>query len=308
MMTALVTGCSGFLGSHLCKELKNDGWKVIGIDIKPTNKYIDRMWCDDVRNNTALDEIFNSDKIDVVFHLAGRIEVGLSVQKPAEFFSVNTGGTTTLLEAMEKHGVQHIIYSSSAAVYKPSDDMLNETNPIQVNSPYGHSKYCSEQIIENCKVNYVIFRYFNLVGADPEGDFGEDHDPETHLIPVILKNLNNFSVYGTDYETPDGTCIRDYVHVTDVAKAHLQAAYYLLNNNKSITLNLGNGKGYSVFEIISFIEKIVGKKVSYDVAPRRQGDPPSLVADISLAKNVLQFNPKYDILESIKTAYDWYKK
>ena len=155
-------------------------------------------------------------------------------------------------------------------------------------------------------LNYVIFRYFNLTGADPDGEFGEAHEPETHLIPRLIQNLNNFQLNGTDYNTPDGTCIRDYVHVTDVAEAHVNAAKYLLEGKESITMNLGTGRGHSILEMIQTLESVTGKKVNYTVNPRRSGDADSLVADINIAKKVLNYSPKYDIIDIIKTAYEWH--
>jgi UDP-glucose 4-epimerase len=154
----------------------------------------------------------------------------------------------------------------------------------------------------------VISRYFNLTGADPEGEFGEEHEPETHLIPRLIQNLNNFQINGDDYNTPDGTCVRDYVHVTDIASAHNKASEYLLNGGKSITLNLGTGQGFSILQIISKLEEVTGQKVNYTVNPRRPGDADSLVADINLATEVLNYHPKHDIMSILKTAYDWHNK
>lgn len=307
--TALITGCSGYLGSHLAKSLKKSGWKVVGFGHKrmTNNPYIDLVFYGDIRDQKTLDEIFNRVKIDTVFHLAGRIEAGISFEEPTEFYSVNCGGTTILLNCMNRAQVKNIVFSSTAAVYKAQNKPIREDDEKTNNSPYGFSKLCAEHAIEASGLNYVIFRYFNLTGADPDNEFGEAHEPETHLIPRILENLNNFQINGIDYNTPDGTCVRDYVHVSDIADAHVAAASYLNEKNKSITLNLGTGKGHSILEIISELEKIIDGKINYTVKPRRPGDADSLVADITLAKKLLTYSPKHDIISILKTAYEWQK-
>ena len=255
--TALVTGCAGYLGSHLAKSLKQSGWKVVGLDYKKhtLNPYVDVMHYADIRNIGELNDLFSRIQFDTVFHLAARIEAGISFEQPTEFYSVNTGGTCNIASGL----------------------------------------------------NYVIFRYFNLSGADVDAEFGEEHDPETHLIPRLIENLNNFKINGSNYNTPDGTCIRDYVHVADIADAHNSAANYL-KSNKSIILNLGTGKGHSILEIITELEKITGNKINYTFGERRPGDADSLVADINLATEVLQYRPKHDIISILKTAYDWHNR
>jgi UDP-glucose-4-epimerase GalE len=262
----------------------------------------------DVRNIDDVDDLFSRIQFDVVFHLAARIEAGVSFKEPTEFYSVNTGGTCNVINAMVKHGVKNIVFSSTAAVYQASNIPLKEDDPKFDNSPYGNSKLCAEAAIKASGLNYVISRYFNLTGADPDGEFGESHEPETHLIPRLIQNLNNFQINGDDYNTPDGTCVRDYVHVTDIAGAHNEASEYLLNGGKSITLNLGTGQGLSILQIISKLEEVTGKKVNYTVTPRRPGDADSLVADINLATEVLNYHPKHDIMSILKTAYDWHNK
>ena len=308
--TALITGCAGYLGSHLAKSLKQQGWKVVGLGHKrhTLNPYIDIMHYCDIRDQDTLDWLFEKVKVDVVFHLAGRIEAGISFQEPTEFWSVNCGGTTVLLNAMHKAGVKNIVFSSTAAVYKAQNQPIKEYDEKADNSPYGFSKLSAEHAIRHSGLNFTIFRYFNLTGADPDGEMGEAHEPETHLIPRLLENLNNFEINGDDYNTPDGTCIRDYVHVTDVADAHSKAGEMLLNGEFSgITMNLGTGKGHSILEVITELEKITNQKIAYKVNPRRSGDADSLIADITLAKEVLNFEPKYDMMTMLQTAYNWYK-
>jgi UDP-glucose-4-epimerase GalE len=306
--TALITGGSGYLGVHLAKELNQRGWRVITLDLKNPVEYFNVGYIGDVRDKNILTKIFKSDKIDTVFHLAGRIEVGESFKEPTVFYDHNLAGTCNLLNMMVVHGIKNIVYSSSAAVYKQQDENIKEDSEIAHNSPYGYTKYASECAIRDSGLNYVNFRYFNLAGADPDGEFGENHDPETHLIPRILQNLNSFQIYGNDYNTPDGTCIRDYVHVSDVAAAHVDGALHLLAGGENSTLNLGTGLGYSVLEIIGKIEQITEQKITYNHLPRRPGDPSRLVADITLAKKVLNFEPKHDIISILKTAYEWQTK
>jgi UDP-glucose 4-epimerase len=316
MKTALVTGASGYLGSHLCKYLKQSGWRVVAIDIvRSKHSYYDVFQYVDVRNHEVINYLFLKTKIDAVFHMAGRIEIGESVKNPTEFWEVNTGGTCTILNAMKKHGVKYFVYSSTAGVYKP--DRINKMFDIPISemdnvtfdhNPYSASKLASENAIKQSGIQYMIFRYFNLAGADKELDIGENHEPETHLIPRIFQNLNNFELYGDDYDTEDGSCVRDYVHVTDVAKAHITGVEHLMGGGKSEVLNLGTGKGHSNLEIINLIKNKLNLPVKYTVVPRRQGDPDSLVANINSAQKVLNFKPRYDIMDILQTAYDWHLK
>ncbi len=309
-MRALVTGGSGYLGSHVCKRLKQEGWTVVVYDIKePKHKYADLYCQGDIRDRNTLDDLLKKIKIDVVFHFAGRIEVGESVKIPTEFYDVNTGGTCNLINVMVKHDVKNIIYSSTAAVYRTIDYELDEYDEVQYKTnAYAGSKLSAEYAIQQSGLNHIIFRYFNLAGADSDGEMGEDHDPETHLIPRIIQNLNNVEVYGHDYPTTDGTCVRDYVHVCDVAEAHLNAAKYLIEGNVSIILNLGTGKGYSVNKIITLIEKVAGRKIDIKYLSRRPVDPSKLVANVNLAKKILKYRPKHDIMSILQTAYDWHTK
>ena len=307
MKTALITGVSGYLGSHLAKTLKKSGWKVVGVDIKhTTNPYVDLFHPCDVRDAESLHVLFDRVDIDTVFHLAGRIEVGESVKHPTVFFDHNTNGTNILLDVMRYWGINKIVYSSTAGVYESKEDSIKEDDKVNpMNNPYAGSKFSAELAIKHSGINYVIFRYFNLTGADPDNEMGECHEPETHLIPRILQNLNNFTVYGNDYNTPDGTCVRDFVHVSDVADAHLAAAEYLARNGSSQVVNLGTGKGYSVKEIIALVKEVTGQRVIFSYEPRRAGDPPYLFANINFASDLLQYRPKHDIISIIRTAYNW---
>jgi UDP-glucose 4-epimerase len=305
--TALVTGGAGYLGSVLSKKLKREGWRVVCFDIKhPKHHYYDIYEQGDIRDRASLDYLFRQVKIDVVFHLAGRIEVGESKKYPTEFWEVNTGGTVTLLNAMKRNGIDYIVYSSTAGVYWAQKALLKEDSCVVDNHVYGSSKYAAENAIRDSGIKHVIFRYFNLAGAD--GDVGENHEPETHLIPSILQNLNSFQLYGNDFDTEDGTCVRDYVHVSDVATAHISAINYLLKGGNNELLNLGTGKGYSNMEIMFMITELFPVELKYDILPRRQGDPDQLVADITLAQKVLNYRPKHDIISILKSAYEWNEK
>jgi UDP-glucose 4-epimerase len=307
---ALVTGGSGYLGSHVCKLLKKQGWRVHVLDIrKPEHNYYDFLHIQDICDFDELKRIFwLYPDFDVVFHFAGKIEVGESTRKPTHYFRTNVAGTCLLLYMMNLTSCKNIIYSSTAGLYKTSNEQLKETDELNPdNNPYAGSKYASEIAIRQSGLNYIIFRYFNLAGADEEGDIGENHDPETHLIPRILQNLNNVEIYGNDYDTKDGTCVRDYVHVSDVAEIHLTAANHLIEEKESYIMNLGTGVGYSVSEIIDTVEKITNEKVTRKNLTRRLGDPPKLISNIELSKRVFGFTPKHDLTSIIKTAYNWEK-
>jgi UDP-glucose 4-epimerase len=311
MRTALVTGGAGYLGSHLAKALKKAGYKTICYDIKsPINEaYWDIGIIGDIRD-PFLKRPFYSNEIDVVFHLAGRIEVGESVEHPELFWDVNVGGTTNLLNIMREYNVRNIVYSSTAGLYRSSGTDLSEKDQIADNNPYANSKYAAECAIRNSTMNYIIFRFFNLAGADPDGEMGELHDPESHLIPLMFKNLNNFVINGNDYRTPDGTCIRDYVHVSDVADAHVAAADYMQERmaNQPTLFNLGTGKGYSVLEVINTAVEELKIPIDYTFGQKREGDPPRLVAIPDLAKKYLKFKPKHDLNSILRTAYNWHGK
>lgn len=307
--TILVTGAAGYLGSHLCKRLKKEGHFVIGLDLQHSrHHYWDRWWQSDVTDKNALESVFVNYKVDTVFHFAGRIEVGESVKHPTEFWFNNTAGTINVINAMKKYDIKNIIFSSTAGVYFPGSIALPEDECTTNNNPYANSKIAAENAIEDSGLNYIIFRFFNLAGADSDGELGEDHYPETHLIPRILQNLNTFEVYGDNYRTVDGTAERDYVHVEDVVDANIEAMKYLDAGNSSEVINLGNGVGYTVLEVIQTVKKVTCKQVDYTIKAAREGDPDILVADISKAKRLLNFKPKHDIASIVQSAYGWEKK
>jgi UDP-glucose-4-epimerase GalE len=309
MKTALVTGGAGYLGSHLAKALKKAGYITICFDeVETKNEYFDMQHYGDIRNYAMLNQVFANFDIDIVFHLAGRIEVGESIKHPELFWDVNVGGTTNLLNVMRKHNVRNIVYSSTAGLYRSTGTDLSEKDPIDDNNPYANSKYAAECAIRNSTLNHIIFRFFNLAGADPDGEMGECHEPETHLIPLMFKNLNNIIINGDDYRTPDGTCIRDYVHVSDVADAHILAASYMDTRgaNQPTLFNLGTGKGYSVLEVIHTAAEELKTPITYKFGNKREGDPPRLVANIDSAKRHLKFKPKHNLSSILTTAYNWH--
>jgi UDP-glucose-4-epimerase GalE len=315
MRKALVTGGSGYLGSHLAKALKQAGYYTVCFDIKtPQNDlYWDVYHPGDIRSYQDLNRVFVNWTPDIVFHLAGRIEVGESVLQPEEFWDVNVGGTCNLLNTMRKFDVSNIVYSSTAGLYRPQFTTLSEKAEVGSNNPYANSKYAAECAIRDSSLNHIIFRFFNLSGADPDGEMGELHEPETHLIPLMFKSLNNtekFIVNGDSYNTVDGTCIRDYVHVSDVADAHVLADNYLQTKykNQPTLFNLGLGKGYTILEVIREAQSELGIQINYDIGKKRKGDPARLVANIDLAKECLKFNPKHDLKSILKTAYTWYDR
>jgi len=307
-MRFLVTGGAGYLGNHIAKELNKAGHYVICLDKRETNcKYYHKKVIQDLSSSPReLIPILQSG-IDTVFHLAGRIEISESYERLIEFWEDNVYGTTQLIKFMKIFDVKNIIYSSSAGVYKAKDRPLKETDEIAFNNPYANTKIAAESIIRDSGLNHVIFRFFNLAGADPDGEMGECHDPETHLIPLVFEKINNFVINGDTYNTNDGTCVRDYVHVTDIAKAHLNARDYLKKGGKSDTFNLGFGHGYSIIEVIELIKDYCSLDVKYTIGEKRKGDPSSLVADISKARKILNYRPDYGIIEIIRTAFNWHK-
>ena len=311
MKKLLVTGGAGYLGKHLAKTLFNAGHEVYCIDrVRANCKYYQEEIEADFRKYP--DSLYRVliKNIDTVFHLAGRIEVGLSWDEPISFWQDNTMSTMILIDMMKKHDVPNLVYSSSAGVYEPKDRLIDERDPIAYNNPYANSKIAAENAIRDSGINHTIFRFFNLAGADPDGEMGEDHIPETHMIPLLFQNLNNFVINGNNYQTKDGTCVRDYVHVTDVANAHLLAMNYLntWKQGQTATINLGTGVGYSNLEIVNLAKEILGLDIKYQFGPRRQGDPSKLVASIDTAKSLLGYEPKYDISDILKTAYSWHNK
>jgi len=321
MKHVLVIGGAGYIASHTVKLLHNNGYTVIIFDnlstgFKKLAKY-GELIVGDLANHDDLDKVFQKYKIDTVFHFAAFAYIGESVVAPQKYYKNNVSNTINLLEVMLKHNIKKIIFSSTCAVFGiPQYLPIDEKHPKNPINPYGRTKLMIEQIMQDYDsaygLKYIILRYFNAGGADKDLELGEMHNPETHLIPLAIDALytqKELKVFGDDYETKDGTCIRDYVHVEDLAFAHLKAYNYLNENLSSNIFNLGTKTGYSIMEIINSIENIGSKKLNFTIKKRRVGDPHTLIASYSKAKDILGWEPAYsDIDTIIRSAIGWYKK
>lgn len=321
-MAILVTGGAGYIGSHTALELIRSGYDVVVLDNLVTGYRAAvpegaRFYQGDIRDLAFLDSLFRKEKIDAVIHFAAFSLVGESVKDPLKYYENNMYGTKVLLEGMVKNGISKIVFSSTAATYgEPENIPILESDRTCPTNPYGETKLAMEKMFrwtgEAHGINFVSLRYFNACGADASGKIGEAHNPESHLIPLVLQVPNgkraSISIFGTDYDTPDGTCIRDYIHVTDLAAAHILAVKYLLDGGKSDVFNLGNGIGYSVREVIDVARRVTGHPIPATETPRRAGDPERLVASSEKAKRVLGWNPTHASLEEIiESAWRWHK-
>ncbi len=321
-MSILVTGGAGYIGSHTALELIKAGYDVVICDSLVTGyrgAVPDgaRFYQGDIRDFAFLDKLFKSESIDCIVHFAAFSLVGESVKDPLKYYENNLYGTKVLLDAMVSNGVKRIVFSSTAATYgEPENIPILETDRTCPTNPYGETKLAMEKMFrwtaEAHGMSFVSLRYFNACGADESGNIGEAHNPESHLIPLVLQVPNGkrefISIFGTDYDTPDGTCIRDYIHVTDLAAAHILAVRYLLDGGKSDIFNLGNGVGYSVREVIEVARRVTGHPIPAVETPRRAGDPARLVASSEKAKSILGWRPAHDSLdEIIESAWNWHK-
>lgn len=322
-MKVLVCGGAGYIGSHMVQLLAENDHEAITVDNLSTG-HADSLGehsllVGDVLDGEFLDHVFSEHgPFDLVMHFCAKSLVGESVEQPALYYRNNVTGTLQLLDAMRRFGHQRLVFSSTAATYGlPTSNYLDESDACLPINPYGKTKLAIESALEDYHAAYGLrslsFRYFNACGAHPSGNLGERHDPETHLIPNLLKSLledgSRFKVYGDDYDTSDGSCVRDYVHVCDIADAHLAAFNFLQHNDGAWVMNLGNGGGFSVFEVIRAVERVTGRSVDYRVDERRPGDPPRLVADASLARSKLDWIPNYTDLDSIiETAWRFHQR
>lgn len=320
MRTALVVGGAGYVGSHCCKALAEAGWNVVVYD------NLSRGWAEfvqwgeliegDILDAARLDEAFATVAPDIVVHLAAVAYVGESQAQPLAYYRNNTAGSFCLLEAMRRAGVSRLIFSSTCASYgDPQTLPIDESHRQQPTNPYGWSKLFVEQMLADHRVayglDYVALRYFNAAGASEEGGIGERHQPETHLIPLVLESTEPgfvLTVNGDDFDTPDGTCVRDYVHVSDLATAHVLAADHLFTSPGGHVFNLGTEVGASVADIIAVAEKVTGRKANTRIGPRRPGDPAMLVASAAKARDQLGWRPRYDLEQTIATAAAWWRK
>jgi UDP-glucose-4-epimerase GalE len=317
----LVTGGAGYIGSHMCKLLSRQGYHPVVLDNLSRGHRRAVKWgayyhgsCED---KGLLNKIFVSHNISAVMHFAAFAYVGESVAEPGMYYQNNVAASISLLQSMVENNISDFIFSSTCAVYgEPEESPIPETHPKNPVNPYGWSKYMVERILQDFSsgygLRYISLRYFNASGADPEGEIGEDHTPETHLIPLTLQTAlgqrNEVEIYGGDYDTKDGTCVRDYIHIDDLAQAHLLAMEKLKDDGFNMTYNLGNGDGYSVKEIIDLAREITGRSIAARVVNRRMGDPPALVGSGEKAKRELGWKPRYpDLRDIIETAWNWHR-
>ena len=321
-MKILVLGGAGYIGSHTVSELVDAGEDVVIADSLETG-HIEavnpkaKFYQGDIRDKKFIDSVFDNEKIDAVIHFAANSLVGESMINPLKYYDNNLYGTKVLLQSMVEHDVKKIVFSSTAATYgEPESIPILESDRTEPTNPYGETKLSMEKMMKWTDVahgvHYVALRYFNACGAHVSGEIGEAHNPETHLIPLILQAPNgqreSISIFGDDYDTKDGTCVRDYIHVTDLAQAHILAVKYLMNGGKSDVFNLGNGVGFTVKEVIETARKVTGHPIPAVVSPRRGGDPAKLIASSEKAKSILGWKPEHaDLEEIIATAWKWHK-
>ncbi|MBA4358596.1 MAG: UDP-glucose 4-epimerase GalE [Desulfovibrio sp.] len=318
----LVTGGAGYIGAHTVKRLAAAGFETVVLDNLSTGHRDFARWGafiqGDVNDPETLDMVFGSRQVEAVVHFAAASQVGVSVIDPLFYYQNNVQGALTLLAAMRRHKVDTLVFSSTCAVYGPPfDGLLTEEHPVGPISPYAHTKRMIEQILEDCSRAYglraLCLRYFNAAGADPEAEVGERHQPETHLIPLVLQaalgQRESISIFGDDYPTPDGTAIRDYIHVQDLADAHVLALRHLHAGGASGAFNLGNGLGHSVLQVLEAARLVTGLQIPVRLAPRRAGDSTRLVGDASRARAALGWQPQFaDIAEIISTAWNWHRQ
>ncbi|TCP24540.1 UDP-galactose 4-epimerase [Scopulibacillus darangshiensis] len=321
-MTILVTGGAGYIGSHTVLYLKEKGLDVVVLDSlqKGHREAVLNapLYTGQLKDEAVLDEIFQKHAIEAVVHFAADSLVGESVQDPLKYYENNVGGTLNLLEKMVHYGVLRIVFSSTAAVYgEPESIPIQETDQTAPTNPYGETKLAIEKMLKWSDQAYglksVCLRYFNAAGADPQAKIGEDHQPESHLIPIVLQaalgQRDKIAIFGDDYPTEDGSCVRDYIHVMDLAQAHYLALKKLAATNESGIYNLGSGKGFSVQEVIDTCRKVTGREIKADVSPRRPGDPAVLIASSHRAEEKLGWKPEYTELDEIVAhAWQWHKQ
>lgn len=322
--TILVTGGAGYIGSHAVLALQRAGYNVVILDNLvyghrdiAENVLNVELAVGDTNDRIFLDNLFAKHQFSAVMHFAAYTYVGESVKDPGKYYRNNVNGTLTLLEAMVAASVKNIVFSSTCATYgEPQSIPMSEDHPQHPISPYGTTKWMVEKILADFdqahELRSVCFRYFNAAGADPDGKTGEDHNPETHLIPLVLQTAlglrNSISIFGSDYPTPDGTCIRDYIHVSDLADAHVLGLNYLLKGGESNVFNLGNGNGFSVRDVIETARQVTEREIKAVECDRRPGDPPSLVGSSEKAKRVLGWTPQYvDLSDIISHAWQWHQ-
>ena len=320
MKTILVAGGAGYIGSHMVALLVKRGYEVVVADNLRTGhwqsvKGARRLYVGDLRDAAFLNRVFGENHIDGVINFAAFSLVGESVTDPLKYYENNVEGAVSLLSAMRAHGVDKIVFSSTAATYgEPEKQPIEESDRTEPTNPYGATKLAIENMLKWCDraygIHYVALRYFNAAGSDTEAGIGEDHDPESHLIPLVMKTAlgqrDHIGIYGEDYPTPDGTCVRDYIHVKDLAQAHLLALEYLARGGESDVFNLGSGNGYSVRQIIETARRITGREIRATAEPRRGGDPSILIASNKKAAELLGWHPALGLDQIVSDAWAWH--
>lgn len=320
MKTILVAGGAGYIGSHMVALLVKRGYEVIVADNLRTGhwqavKGAKKLYVGDLRDNAFLEQVFSENDIDGVINFAAFSLVGESVTNPLKYYGNNVEGAVSLLNAMKVHGVDKMVFSSTAATYgEPEKQPIEEHDRTEPTNPYGATKLAIENMLKWCDraygIRYAALRYFNAAGSDTETGIGEDHDPESHLIPLVMKTAlgqrDHIGIFGEDYPTADGTCVRDYIHVNDLAEAHLLALEYLAGGGSSDVFNLGSGDGYSVKEIIETARRVTGREIKATVEPRRAGDPSVLIASNKKAAEVLGWKPVRGLEQIISDAWAWH--
>jgi UDP-glucose 4-epimerase len=319
MTNILVAGGAGYIGAHTCLELFNKGFTPITYDNLSNGHAEFVKWgpleIGDIRDRNKLDGVLGKYKPLAIIHFAAAIEVGESFRDPSAYYDNNVAGTITLLRAAQAAAIDKLVFSSTCATYGiPSSIPMDEAHAQAPINPYGRSKLIVEQILRDMDLHQgfrsFILRYFNAAGADPEGRIGEWHSPETHAIPIAIETAlgrrSHFQVMGTDYDTRDGSCVRDFVHVLDLADAHTRAIEHLLNNGTSHALNLGTGHGTTVKELLETVQHVAGREFDIKYGPRREGDSPALVADNTLARRTIGWSPRHDLQSIVGTAWNWH--
>lgn len=320
-MAILICGGAGYIGSHINKQLNKEGYETVIIDNLVYGHREAVKWGafikGDLANESDIEAVFSAYKIEAVFHFAAFAYVGESVTEPEKYYYNNVVNTMNLLKVMRRHGCNQIVFSSTCATYgEPERVPITEDMPQNPINPYGMTKLTVERIFKDYQkaygLRFVVLRYFNASGADPDGEIGESHNPETHIIPLVLDAASgkrpDIKLFGTDYDTPDGSCIRDYIHVTDLADAHIKALHYLENGGTGDFFNLGNAKGTSVLEVIDAVKRITGKNFKVIISDRRPGDPAVLVGSSEKAKSILGWNPRFDDIDTIVShAWKWHE-
>ncbi|MHB1058756.1 MAG: UDP-glucose 4-epimerase GalE [Rhodanobacter sp.] len=320
-MKVLVCGGAGYIGSHMVRHLAVHGHEVVVFDNLSTGHRealgTTALMVGDLLDTAALEALFAAHRFDAVIHFCALSLVGMSVGEPYSYYRNNVAGTLNLLQAMRTAGVAKLVFSSTAAVFgNPETELIDESHPTRPINPYGASKLMVERILADAAHAYglrsVTLRYFNAAGADPSGEIGESHEPETHLIPNVLRAAqdsgNALKVFGDDYATHDGTCVRDYVHVNDLASAHLKGIEFMADHDGAQVFNLGNGQGFTVLEVIDAARRVTGMQIGFERAPRRAGDPPVLVASSAKARRILGWEPAFtDMAAIIESAWRWHR-